>query len=329
MIRDDLTYAMNAGRPMLIDPLKFKAFFDNANLVLSNPEIAYHLSAWSDKYLSKKNGRRSRNQTQAAPWNDPSDDADIENMFSCCNEPTIDDGMGVICVKGVIGKGLTKVEQMLGCCDIDGISSVLDAWENNSQVQEVVFKFDSGGGSTQGLEEMAYKIKNYKKPTVAYCDTDCGSAAYWLASQCDRVLVTPSSSIGSVGIYVTIKDETAKHKEDGVKYVIIKSGEYKAANVENTGLTALQEQRLRDEVVELHNRFIRDVTSVRIFVDIANLQGQAFYGDEAVKNGMASSLVYDWKQAIKEIKQYRLIRAQTLISDLSNPSVITASYPSV
>ena len=327
MIRDDLIYAMNAGRPMLIDPMKFKAFIENASLVLSNPDIAYHLSVWSDKY--NKKAKKSKD-FRASPWGDAEqDDSDVSSMFSCCPDNVIDDGMGIINIKGVVGKGLTKIECMLGCCDLDVVSKTVDAFEKNPQVQEIIFKFDSGGGSTQGLEEMAYKIRNIKKPTIAYCDTDCGSAAYWLASQCNRVIVTPSSSIGAVGIYVTVKDETEKQKEEGVKYVIIKSGEYKAANVENTGLTPLQKQRLQDEVVELHNRFIRDVMMVRILVDPANLQGQSFYGDEAVRNGMASSLVYSWEEAVKQIKQNRLILAQNLINSMANPSVTTSLYPSV
>ena len=196
---------------------------------------------------------------------------------------------------------------MLGCTDLCDIAHTLDAWEKRDDVQDVVFKFDSGGGSTTGLEEIAKKIRNYSKSTTAYCEGDCGSAAYWLASQCDRFMVTPSSSIGACGIYLNLKDLTDKYEKEGVKITIIKSGEYKAAGVEHTALTDLQFQRLQDEVVELHRRFIRDVKSVRVFVDESNLQGQSFYGDESVKIGMATSLVDEWKQAKDMIKANRLI----------------------
>lgn len=290
---------------MLIDPLKAQAFLDNANLILSNPDIAYHMSAWSDKYEKKKSPRK---RAKGSPWEDDETSAnDMENFFSELIEPKIEDNVGCIEVNGVIGKGLTKVERMLGCSDLCDISHTLDAWEKRDDVQDVVFKFDSGGGSTTGLEEVAKKIRNYSKPTTAYCEGDCGSAAFWLASQCDRFIVTPSSSIGACGIYLVLKDLSAKYEEDGVKITVIKSGEYKAAGVENLPLTNLQFQRLQDEVIELHRRFIRDVKSVRSFVDEENLQGQSYYGDEAVRLGMATTLVDEWKQAKEMIKANRAI----------------------
>lgn len=318
MIRNDLCYAISAGRPMLIDPLKAQAFLDNANIVLSNPDIAYHMSAWSDKYINKSE-KKSRRSRAASPWGDDDDSPsknELENFFHELLEPKVEDNIGYIDVVGVIGKGLTKVERMLGCTDLCDIACTLDAWEKRDDVKDVVFKFDSGGGSTTGLEEIAKKIRNYSKPTTAYCESDCGSAAYWLASQCDRLMVTPSSSIGAVGIYLTMKNLTEKHKKDGVEVVIIKSGDFKAAGVENTALTDLQFQRLQDEVVELHRRFIRDVKMVRAFVDESNLQGQSFYGDEAVRLGMATTLVDEWKQAKELIKANRTMANNAITSKL-------------
>ena len=315
MIRNDLCYAIAAGRPMLIDPLKAQAFLDNANLILSNPDIAYHMSAWSDKYEKKKS--RSSSRRAASPWGDDDSSAnDMENFFSELIEPKVDDNIGCIEVNGVIGKGLTKVERMLGCSDLCDISCTLDAWEKRDDVKDVVFKFNSGGGSTTGLEEVAKKIRTFSKPTTAYCEGDCGSAAFWLASQCDRFIVTPSSSIGACGIYLVVKDLSAKYEEDGVKITVIKSGEYKAAGVEHLPLTDLQFQRLQDEVIELHRRFIRDVKSVRAFVDEANLQGQSFYGDEAVRIGMATTLVDEWKEAKEIIKANRAVMQSVAQSKL-------------
>lgn len=303
---------------MLIDPLKAQAFLDNANIVLSNPDIAYHMSAWTDKYVNKTEKKKKRSRA-GSPWGDEEDSpssSELENFFHELIEPKVEDNMGFIEIKGVIGKGLTKVERMLGCTDLCDIACTLDEWEKRDDVRDVVFKFDSGGGSTTGLEEIAKKIRNYPKATTAYCESDCGSAAYWLASQCDRFIVTPSSSIGAVGIYLTIKDLTKKYEEDGVKIVVIKSGDYKAAGVEHTALSDLQFQRLQDEVVELHKRFIRDVKLVRSFVDEVNLQGQSFYGDEAVRLGMATTLVDEWRQAKEMIKVNRATAQNAITSKL-------------
>lgn len=237
MIRNDLCYAISAGRPMLIDPLKAKAFIDNANLLLSNPEIAYYLSAWTDKYDAKASKQKKKPRA-GNPWveeddKDTSAGMDVDSFFSSFKSPEVKDGMGCIPVEGVIGKGLTKIERMLGCADLKEIACTLDCWEKRDDVTEVIFKFDSGGGSTSGLEEMAKKIRMYPKTTIAYCEGDCGSAAFWLASQCSRFYVTSSSSIGACGIYLTLKNYEKKYQKEGIEIDIIKSGDYKAAGVEN------------------------------------------------------------------------------------------------
>jgi protease-4 len=320
MIRNDLCYAISAGRPMLIDPLKAKAFVDNANLLLNNPEIAYYLSAWTDKYESKATKPRKRPRA-GNPWVEEDETEtnagmDVDSFFSSFKNPEIKDGVGCIPVEGVIGKGLTKIERMLGCADLKEIACTMDCWEKMDNVKEVVFKFDSGGGSTSGLEEMAKKIRNYPKTTIAYCEGDCGSAAFWLASQCTRFYVTSSSSIGACGIYLTLKNHEKKHQKEGIEIDIIKSGEYKAAGVENTGLSELQRQRLQDEVDELHRRFIRDVRSVRVFASEDDLQGQSFYGDEAVRKGLATNLVDGWKEVEESIKMNRQFNMDETVSRL-------------
>lgn len=318
MIRSDLSYAISAGKPMLIDPLEAKAFLDNANLILSNPDIAYYLSAWSDKY-EKKSSTRKRPRA-GNPWieDDKEADVDIDSFFSSFKSPEVKDGIACIPVEGVIGKGLTKIERMLGCADIKEIACMLDCWEKMDEVKEIVFKFDSGGGSTSGLEEMAKKIRTYPKTTIAYCEGNCGSAAFWLASQCSRFYVTPSSSIGACGIYLTLKNFEKKYEKEGIEIDVIKSGDYKAAGVENTGLSELQRQRLQDEVDELHRRFIRDVRMVRAFASEEDLQGQSFYGDEAVRKGLATGLVDGWKEVEAEIKMNRQLFSNDSVSRMIN-----------
>ena len=322
MIRNDLCYAISAGRPMLIDPLKAKAFIDNANLLLSNPEIAYYLSAWTDKYDAKASKQKKKPRA-GNPWveeddKDTSAGMDVDSFFSSFKSPEVKDGMGCIPVEGVIGKGLTKIERMLGCADLKEIACTLDCWEKRDDVTEVIFKFDSGGGSTSGLEEMAKKIRMYPKTTIAYCEGDCGSAAFWLASQCSRFYVTSSSSIGACGIYLTLKNYEKKYQKEGIEFDIIKSGDYKAAGVENTGLSELQRQRLQDEVDELHRRFIRDIRSVRAFASEDDLQGQSFYGDEAVRKGLATNLVDSWKDVEESIKFNRQFKVDESLNRLLN-----------
>lgn len=309
MIRSDLHYALKAGRPLLIDPIKAQAFLKNAELIVSNPEIAYHLSAYMNPMPKAEVGPKAK-RFRAAPVADDDDDEDIEKMaatagLAVASMPYVKDGTGIIPVRGVIGKCLSPLEAMLGCADIDKIASQLDAWMKDDTVFEVVLHMDSGGGSTTGLEELAKKIRTYDKPTIAFTDSDCGSAAYWMASQCKRFVCTPSASVGACGVYITMTDERKKFEKEGREVVVIKSGKYKAAGVEGTSLTPDQINALQDEVDELHGRFIRDVRYVRQFASLEDLQGQSFYGDKAAQRGLTTGIVDSFDALLEEIKNTR------------------------
>jgi ClpP class serine protease len=319
MIRSDLTYALAAGKPLLIDPIKANAFLAHANLILSNPDLAYMLSQFTaaDGYQNKlakvgplhADGESGEPDTMAAEL----------SVAKNCN-PYVVDGVGIIPVRGVIGKGLTRLEAMLGCADVDVISQTLDAWDERDDIFEVLFQIDSGGGSTTGLEELAKKIRNYPKPTVGFSDSDCGSAAFWIGSQCKRLVVTPSSSIGACGVYITLTDESEKYAKEGKEVIVLKSGEHKAAGVEGTKLSKVQKEALQGEVDELHRRFIRDVQTVRSFAKVEDLQGQSFYGDVAASRGLATGVVDSLDDLIESMKDTRRIAARTTLPSLYNPN---------
>jgi ClpP class serine protease len=324
MIRSDLTYALSAGKPLLIDPLKARAFLASAHAILNNPDLAYLLSQYvsGDKYENKPKGRRNQ-RADFGDFEGPDAARDSGVALSCT--PYVRDCTGIIPVRGVIGKCLSPLEAMLGCADVDVITKALQDWEKNDNVYEVVFHMDSGGGSTTGLEELAKKIRNYPKPTISFTDSDCGSAAYWIASQCKRFVVTPSSSIGACGVYITMTDESEKYAKEGKRVEVIKSGEHKAAGVEGTSLSETQREGLQGEVDELHRRFVRDVRSVRTYANPMDLQGQSFYGDVAANRGLATGVMDSFEDLLKDIKDTRLRAHNSVLpamytSDVQNVS---------
>lgn len=53
------------------------------------------------------------------------------------------------------------------------------------------------------------------------------SAAYYLASQADEIVVSNSSGAGSVGVYVAHIDASEYEKNIGIKTTLISAGKYK------------------------------------------------------------------------------------------------------
>jgi len=287
---------------------------------MSRPDLAHFLSKYADQNRKLKQAMKPYNEKYAIYAGDEDEDEDEDGMndlkhrmMRSMSIPYVTEGVGVITLDGVIGKGLSPLEQMLGAVDIDRISAILDAWQDRQDVQEVIFKFSSGGGTTTGLQELAKKIRSFQKPTIAFCESSCGSAAYWLASQCNRFAVTPSSEVGAVGIYLTITDEFDNYAEDGKTVKVIKSGRFKGVGVAGTRMSDEQEANLQEECAELHRRFIADVKAVRMFVSEDDLQGQTFYGDIAVQRGLATTVVDSFKQLLEDTKNFRTRMSKQII----------------
>ena len=120
MILNELTYALNGGKPLAIEIRRAKAWVENANKILSNPDLAYYISAWSDKYEPNRKKAARKAQRASAFFDDDNvgDPMGGIDLLSPSTAPYVEDGMGIIPMVGVIGKNISKMEKMMGCCDL-------------------------------------------------------------------------------------------------------------------------------------------------------------------------------------------------------------------
>ena len=66
-----------------------------------------------------------------------------------------------------------------------------------------------------------------QKPIVAVANTQADSAAYWLASQADEIVVTPSGEVGSIGVYQMHRGLSEAHAMRGIAPTLVSAGKYK------------------------------------------------------------------------------------------------------
>lgn len=69
-------------------------------------------------------------------------------------------------------------------------------------VTEIRLLVDSPGGSGSAMRDAHLALRNCSKPTMAYIADKCASAAYWIASGCDRVVAHPLAMVGCIGSIV-------------------------------------------------------------------------------------------------------------------------------
>jgi len=209
-----------------------------------------------------------------------------------------EDGTGVIPIVGVIGKSLSPLEKMTGAVDVSDIGDTIDEYCINPQVTRIAFQVSSPGGTVTGVEELANKVRNIAKPTMSYTDTEMASAAYWVAAAADKVVASPSSTVGSVGVYMVVADYSEAAKAEGIKMIVIKAGQHKAIGVPGAEVTDAHQAHLQEGVDEIHVDFKAGVLKTRKMVKAEDMEGQVFSGKQAAQRGLVTGLADSFNEAV-------------------------------
>lgn len=135
----------------------------------------------------------------------------------------------------------------------------------SDDIASILIDVDSPGGVTDLVPETAAEIRAARgtKPIVAIANTMAASAAYWIASQADELVVTPSGEVGSVGVFMAHEDWSKFDEELGVSTTLISAGKYKTEGNPYEPLTDEARDAFQATVDDLYAMFISDVAKGR------------------------------------------------------------------
>ena len=202
--------------------------------------------------------------------------------------------VGIVPVMGTIsqrGGNMDDIStQMVSC---EEIGAQLDTLAADKTCKAICMLFDSPGGSVYGVGELANKIRAVaqEKKCVAMVDSVCASAAYWLASQCGEINVTPGGQVGSIGVLAAHEDHSAEADQAGVKTTLVTSSKYKAEGNPWGPMDDEAKAELQSKVDAYHAMFVaavargRGVTEHQVNTSFG--QGRMAMAADAVKAGMA------------------------------------------
>lgn len=207
------------------------------------------------------------------------------------------DGIAIIHIHGPLGKMLTDWELMFGMTDYDDIATQLAEADANPNVSAILLHIDSPGGTITGLPELAAKMRRVEKPLVAYTEGTAASAAYWIASQADSVLLSQSAEVGSVGVYIALLDQSEYLRNQGLRVNAIAAGDNKLDYADFKPLSDEARERLQANVNKWHERFKADI-NIKRDVPESSMTGQTYEGLEAIEASLADAVVNDLNDVI-------------------------------
>ena len=204
-----------------------------------------------------------------------------------------DVSFGVVRVNGT----LTKYGSSLnGQGSLIEIRRQVGLMAEDPNIDGILLHIDSPGGTVAGTADAGRALAeaNRKKPVWAFIEDLGASAAYWLASQAERIVANDrTASVGSIGTLAALYDLSEKAKKEGIEAVVFRSGAMKGAGFPGDKVTPEQRENFQRHIEDVQRSFAEAVVhgrgkSAAWLAPLAT--GEAFLADEAVQNGLIDEI---------------------------------------
>lgn len=179
---------------------------------------------------------------------------------------TVDGNVAVLPVFGVIAQRLSMMSELSeGGTSTEMLGATFDRAMADSSIGAIVLNIDSPGGSVYGVEELANKIYNARgtKPIYAVANSLAASAAYWIGTAADKLFVTPSGEVGSVGVLAMHVDYSNFNEKMGVTPTYIHAGKYKVEGHSDAPLNDEAKEAIQASVDGYYDSFTGAVAKHR------------------------------------------------------------------
>ena len=130
---------------------------------------------------------------------------------------------------------------------------------NDPGVRGVILDVDSPGGEVGGLFNLVEQIKAIRnagsKPLWAVANECALSAAYAIASTADRLYVTRTGELGSIGVVAVHVDESGADAKAGLSWSFVFAGEQKVDGNAHEPLSHRARATIQADVDRLYAEF--------------------------------------------------------------------------
>lgn len=181
-------------------------------------------------------------------------------------EPRAAGSVAVIPLMGVIMPRADLLSEVSGAQSLAAFQREFQAAAANPDVSAIVIEVDSPGGQVDLVPETAAMIRAARggdRPIVAVANTVAASAAYWIASAADELVVTPSGLVGSIGVFTVHEDVSEALAMEGVAVTYIYEGARKVEGNPFEPLDPAAKAAVQARIRDTYESFTGDVAAAR------------------------------------------------------------------
>lgn len=190
------------------------------------------------------------------------------------------DQIAIISISGTLTYNPSNSSKMT--TNADKIESALNEANSNPNVKSIVLNINSDGGSEVASDEIASLIKNSSKPVIAYIGDKGLDETYLIASSCEAIVSSSSSTVGGIGLSYIDSGKYSREKLTGVYHE-----EYLKLNKSNNTSTNLANgQKMIDQDYTQFIKKIAENRDLNPYYVSELAYGKKYNGNEAKNLGL-------------------------------------------
>lgn len=203
-------------------------------------------------------------------------------------------GIAVIPIHGTLVRRAIGLDAASGLTSYTRIAADLDAALAAPEIAGILLDIDSPGGEAGGVFELAERIREAtaRKPVWAHAGDSAFSAGYALACAAQRVTLSTTGGVGSIGVIALHIDQSVRNAQNGLSVTALYAGAHKNNATPHAPLTPQATDALQTEIDRLYALFVDHVAAMR-GLDVAAVratEAALFFGEDALAAGLADGV---------------------------------------
>ena len=204
------------------------------------------------------------------------------------------DGVAILPVIGTLVRRTGGLDALCGLTSYGLISAQLQEALADSSVRAILLDIDSPGGEAGGVFDLADELfaARGKKPIWAVANEEAFSAAYAIAAAADRIYLSRTAGVGSIGVIAVHLDQSQAEADAGLVYTAVYAGARKNDLTPHEPLSNPARTALQVEVDRIYDLFVGSVARMRkLGADsVRATEAGVFMSEDAISAGLADRL---------------------------------------
>ena len=206
------------------------------------------------------------------------------------------DGVALIPVLDTLVNRGAWLDSRSGLTSYEGLAAQIRAAASDAEVGSILLDISSPGGEAAGMASLADLVRQVRdtKPVTAFVNDMAASAAYGIASAASEIVISPTSTVGSIGVVMLHADRSGELAAQGVKPTLIFAGSHKVDGNPFEPLSDAVRADLQASVDAHYRQFLDTVAAGRgrkLTTDMARAtEARTFIGADAVRIGLVDRI---------------------------------------